>query len=105
MTDRSSSRPPPSWSMVRTRPTPSGVVLVLEHVGFEWGGVGGLQQAVVVAGRHVGLLAERQDLAVVLGLALVVLLPVGHAHLGSGRHDHAGLGAVDAGFEGSLAGA
>jgi hypothetical protein len=40
-------------------------------------------------------IVEAEDLACVLGLAGVVLLPVGEPDLRLSRHDHAGLGARD----------
>ena len=54
-----------------------------------------------VAGRHLGHLLGAEDLAVVLGLALVVLLPVLHAVGGVGGHDDPGQRTVDAGLEGA----
>ena len=56
--------------------------------------------AVEEAERHLDLLgAAGDDRAVVLGLAGVVLLPVGHPRLGVGGHRDPRLGAVDAGLE------
>src|SRR5919106_5919174 len=74
------------------------VVLLLDDVGLERCRIPRLEDAVEGAVWQLDALVEAQDLARVLRLAGVVLLPVGHSDLGVRRHDDARLGAVDAGL-------
>src|SRR5918995_2106403 len=75
------------------------VELVLGDLGLQRNQVFGQQRPLEVAEGYLDLLVGAQDLGLVLGLALVVLLPVGHAVLGIGWHDDPGLRPVDAGLE------
>ena len=76
-----------------------GEELVLRDLGLQRIGVPCHQGLGIEPGRCLGHLVETQDLALVLRLALVVLLAIGHPDLGVGGHDDSGLGAVHACLE------
>ena len=71
-----------------------GVGLLLDDLGLEGVPVLGHDDVVVGAQPDLEGRTHLQDLAHVLGLALVELLPVGIAHLRLGEHHDAGQGAV-----------
>src|ERR671923_82255 len=58
------------------RPDALGIELLLDHVGLERRGVPRLHDVVVLPEGDLGVRVEAEDLALVLRLALVVLLPV-----------------------------